>query len=167
MRQQISPEQIIVQQPGEAMQELTDLSRREFGKLALAALAGISAGTTLAVAEDKKPEPEKNPLLGDVHVCRGINTCKGKGADKKNSCAGTSQCATAAHHGCGSQNQCKGQGGCGAHPGENTCKEQGECSVPMHSSAWKKARSRYEELMKAAGKKFGKAPPPKKSASAS
>jgi hypothetical protein len=153
------------------MQELTDLSRRDFGKLALAALAGISAGATLAAADDskdgkkddKKPAPEKNPLLGDLHVCRGINTCKGKGADKKNSCAGTGQCATAAHHGCGSQNQCKGQGGCGSHPGENTCKEQGECSVPMHASAWKRARARYEELMKASGKNFGPAPSAKKS----
>ena len=32
----------------------------------------------------------------------------------------------------------------------------------MHSSAWKKARARYEELMKQAGKKFGKAPDAKK-----
>jgi hypothetical protein len=145
------------------MQELTDLSRRDFGKLALAALAGISAGATSGLADDKKSAAEKSPLLNDSHVCRGLNTCKGKGADKKNSCAGTGQCATAAQHGCGSQNQCKGQGGCGARPGENTCKEQGECSVPLHSSAWKKARTRYEELMKASGKKFGKAPSPKKS----
>jgi hypothetical protein len=72
------------------------------------------------------------------------------------------QCATAAKHGCGSQNECKGQGGCGEHPGENTCKGQGECSVPMHSSAWKKARARYEVLMKQADKKFGKAPDAKK-----
>jgi hypothetical protein len=148
------------------MQELTDLSRRDFGKLALAALAGISAGATSALADDKKSAAEKSPLLNDPHVCRGLNTCKGKGADKKNSCAGTGQCATAAQHGCGSQNQCKGQGGCGSRPGENTCKEQGECSVPLHSSAWKKARARYEELMKASGKKFGKAPSPKKSGTA-
>jgi hypothetical protein len=151
---------------GRVMDGLIDLSRRDFGKLALAALAGISAGATVVGAEDKKAASEKSPLLNDPHVCRGLNTCKGKGADKKNSCAGTGQCATAAHHGCGSQNECKGQGGCGSHPGENACKEKGECSVPMHSSAWKKARARYEELMKAAGKKFGKAPSPKKSASA-
>jgi hypothetical protein len=149
------------------MQESTDLSRRDFGKLALAALAGISAGATVLAADDKKSAVAKSPLLSDPHACRGLNTCKGKGADKKNSCAGTGQCATAAHHGCGSQNECKGQGGCGAQPGENACKEKGECSVPMHASAWKKARARYEELMKTAGKKFGKAPSPKKSASAS
>ena len=148
------------------MHQWTDLNRRDFTKLALAALAGVSAGATALGADEKKATAEKNPLLSDPHVCRGINTCKGKGADKKNSCAGTGQCATAAHHGCGSQNECKGQGGCGAHPGENACKEKGECSVPMHKSAWKKARARYEELMKAAGKKFGDAPSPKKSASA-
>jgi hypothetical protein len=149
------------------MPDLSDLSRRHFGKLTLAALAGMSAGVSaIARAEDKKV-PQKSPLLSDPHVCRGLNTCKGKGADKKNSCAGTGQCATVASHVCGSQNQCKGQGGCGAHPGENTCKEQGECSIPLHSSAWKKARARYEELMKADGKKFGKAPAPKKTSSAS
>lgn len=146
------------------MQDQIDVSRRDFGKLALAALAGMSAGAATVAAADDKKAGEKNPLLSDPHVCRGLNTCKAKGADKKNSCAGTGQCATAAKHGCGSQNQCKGQGGCGAHPGENTCKEQGECSVPLHSSAWKKARARYEELMKAAGKKFGKAPEAKKKA---
>jgi hypothetical protein len=85
--------------------------------------------------------------------------------DKKNTCAGTGQCATASKHACGGQNECKGQGGCGERPGENACKEKGECSVPLHSSAWKKARARYEELMKAGGKKFGSAPDAKKKAS--
>jgi len=36
--------------------------------------------------------------------------------------------------------------------------------VPLHSSAWKKARAHYEELMKASGKKFGNAPDAKKKA---
>ena len=144
------------------MQDGNDISRRDFAKLTLAAVAGMVAGSqSILAADDKKGE--KNPLLGDPHVCRGLNTCKGKGADKKNSCAGTGQCATAAKHSCGTANECKGQGGCGERPGENTCKGQGDCSVPLHGSAWKKARSRYEELMKAAGKKFGKAPPAKKS----
>jgi hypothetical protein len=144
------------------MHDQTDLSRRNFGKLALAALAGISAGASVAARADDKKPAEKSPLLNDPHVCRGLNTCKAKGVDKKNSCSGTGQCATVSKHVCGSQNQCKGQGGCGARPGENTCKEQGECSIPLHTSAWKKARARYEELMKAEGKKFGSAPRPKK-----
>jgi hypothetical protein len=143
------------------MQHDTDLSRREFGKLSLAALAGVCAGAHAAWGADAKKK-DKNPLLGDKHVCRGINTCKGKGADKKNSCAGTGQCAIAKEHTCGAGNECKGQGGCGEHPGENACKGQGDCHVPLQSSAWKKARKRFEELMKADGKKFGKAPPAKK-----
>jgi anaerobic selenocysteine-containing dehydrogenase len=144
------------------MQDLSDISRRDFGKLTLAAMAGMCAGAASTEAADAKKEDVKNPLLSDPHVCRGLNTCKAKGVDKKNTCAGLGQCATAAKHGCGAQNQCKGQGGCGSHPGENACKEQGECSVPLHSSAWKKARARYEELMKAGGKKFGPAPEAKK-----
>jgi hypothetical protein len=145
------------------MPDRLDLSRRDFGKLALAALAGMTAGAaTLAVAGDKK-DALKNPLFSDPHACRGLNTCKGKGAGKKNACAGMGQCATAAKHACGSQNACKGQGGCGEHPAENACKGQGDCSIPLRATAWKKARARYEELMKAAGKKFGKAPAAKKS----
>jgi hypothetical protein len=144
------------------MADHLDLSRRDFGKLTLAALAGMAAGAATVAGADDKTAALKNPLFSDPHVCRGLNTCKGKGAGKKNACAGMGQCATAAKHGCGSQNECKGQGGCGEHPGENTCKGQGECSVPMHSSAWKKARARYEVLMKQADKKFGKAPDAKK-----
>jgi hypothetical protein len=147
------------------MQDQNDLSRRDFARLTLAAVAGMCAGagavSNSTLAADAK-KGEKNPLLGDPHVCRGLNSCKGKGTDKKNSCAGTGQCATAAKHGCGAQNECKGQGGCSEKPGENACKGQGECSVPLHGSAWKKARKRYEELMKAAGKKFGKSPAAKK-----
>ena len=112
------------------MPDRLDLSRRDFGKLTLAALAGMAAGTATVALADDKTAALKNPLFSDPHVCRGLNTCKGKGAGKKNACAGMGQCATAAKHGCGSQNECKGQGGCGEHPGENTCKGQGECSVP-------------------------------------
>jgi hypothetical protein len=144
------------------MPDRLDLSRRDFGKLTLAALAGMAAGAATVAGADDKTAALKNPLLSDPHVCRGLNTCKAKGAGKKNSCAGTGQCATTAKHGCGAQNACKGQGGCGEHPGENACKGQGDCSTPLHSSAWKKARARYEELMKQAGKKFGKAPDAKK-----
>lgn len=146
------------------MSRESDLNRRDFGKLSLAALAGMYAGTRSANGADEKgKDKKKNPLLTDKHVCRGLNTCKQKGADKKNSCAGTGSCAVAAAHTCGGGNECKGQGGCGQHPGENQCKGQGECNVPLQPAVWKKARKRFEELMKADGKKFGKAPaPPKK-----
>ena len=142
----------------------SELSRRDFQKLAAAALGGLLAGVGLGQAEedkkdkDKPKDPKKNPLLQEPHVCRGLNTCKGKGADKKNSCAGTGSCATAEKHTCHASNACKGQGGCGAHPGENACKGQGECAVPLKANTWTKARKRYEELMKAAGKSFGAAP---------
>jgi len=142
------------------MSNESDLNRRDFGKLTLAVLAGVCSGVGRSLAADTKP---KSPLLGDKHVCRGINTCRGKGADKKNSCVGMGQCATAKQHSCGGQNECKGQGGCGEHPGENACKGQGSCAVPMeHHDAWKKARARFEALMTAEKKKFGKAPPPPK-----
>jgi hypothetical protein len=139
------------------MHDPTSLSRRDFAKLSVAALAGLSfAGSASFAADGKKSE--KNPLLSDPHVCRGLNTCKGKGADKKNSCAGTGTCATVKSHTCGGSNECKGQGGCGEKPGENACKGQGDCHVPLAKDAWKKARKRFEVLMKADSKKFGAAP---------
>jgi hypothetical protein len=144
------------------MHDPQDLSRRDFGKLSVAALAGLSLGGGTSFAADDKATT-KNPLLSDPHVCRGLNTCKTKGADKKNSCAGTGTCATAKSHPCGAGNECKGQGGCGEKPGENACKGQGDCHVPLAKDAWKKARKRFEVLMKADNKKFGKAPKAKTS----
>ena len=144
-----------------------NLSRREFSKLSAAAFGGMVAGTTLTAselfAEDKEIE---------VHVCRGLNSCKGNGGCKtanneckgKNACAGQGACATAKAHACAGANDCKGQGGCGATPGEHTCKGKGKCAVPLKDKAWKVARARFEARMKKAGKKFGPAPPkPKKS----
>jgi len=142
--------------------EKSDLNRRDFQRLAAAAVGGLLAGASLnsaALGADEKKK--KNPLLVEPHVCRGLNTCKGKAADKKNACAGQGACATAKAHTCHAQNECRGQGGCGAKPGENECKEKGECGVPLSSGAWRKARKRFEELMKAEGKKVGPAPPKK------
>jgi len=150
------------------MHDSTPLNRRDFGKLSVAALAGLALadGATTNGADDKKSDDKKtakNPLLSDPHVCRGLNTCKGKGADKKNSCAGTGTCATVKSHACGGSNECKGQGGCGEKQGENSCKGQGDCHVPLAKDIWKKARKRFEVLMKADHKKFGDAPKPKAS----
>jgi hypothetical protein len=146
--------------------ENSELNRRDFQRLTAAAMGGLLAGaaiggTASAADEAPKKDKEKNPILGEPHVCRGINMCKGLGADKKNACAGQGACATAAHHLCHYKNECRGQGGCGAKPGENECKGKGECGVPMSSGAWKKCRARFEELMKAEGKKVGPAPPKK------
>jgi len=138
-----------------------NLDRRNFTKLAAAALGGMVAGASVAMAADDKkaaPKKDENPLLNDKHICRGLNTCKGKGKDKKNDCAGRGTCAVAKAHTCHGSNDCKGQGGCGEHPGENTCKGKGECNVPLKDKTWTKARKRFEALMKEEKKDFGPAP---------
>lgn len=139
----------------------SNVSRRDFNQLAAAAFGGLMLGAAGVRAEDKKDG--ESLLLKEPHVCRGLNTCKGLDATKKNSCAGTGECATAKPHECKGHNECKGQGGCGAKPGENTCKEMGECAVPLSEKTWKTARKNFETAMKKAGKKFGDAPKPKKS----
>ena len=147
--------------------EKSDLNRRDFQRLTAAAVGGLLAGAAIggsaSGADDKKDkvprkDKKKNPILGEPHVCRGINMCKGLGTDKKNACAGQGTCATAKAHLCHFKNECRGQGGCGAKPGENECKQKGECGVPLSSGAWKKARARFEALMKKEGKKVGPAP---------
>lgn len=137
----------------------TQINRREFERLTAAALGGMLLGAGAArAAEDDEDDDGKSLLLKEPHVCRGLNTCKGKGADKKNACAGQGACATAKKHDCSGQNACKGQGGCGQHVGENSCEGKGGCSVPLMDKAWKKTRKRFEDLMKKEGKKVGPAP---------
>ena len=139
-----------------------NLNRRDFTRLTAAAFSGLVVGSGRLLADEKKDEVSL--LLKEPHVCRGLNTCKGVGAGKKNACAGMGVCATAKHHECATMNECKGQGGCGAKPGENACKGMGDCAVPLSEKAWKTARKNFEAAMKKAGKKFGDAPvPPKKS----
>jgi hypothetical protein len=131
-----------------------DLSRRNFGKLSAAALGGMLAAGSMtgsAFALDKKPESPKEGM----HVCRGLNACKGQGADGKNDCAGQGACSTVEKHGCKGDNACKNQGGCGEHPGENACKGMGNCHVPLDAKGWKKARANFEAKMKKDGKPFG------------
>jgi hypothetical protein len=147
------------------------LTRRQLTRLALAALGGLVAGCgknakpspqggASPSTEKDSSKPESSPsILSDPHICRGINTCKNKGkTGTTNECAGQGHCATAAAHDCNGQNECRGQGGCGEHPGENECKGRGACEVPLSDKTWPKARAKFEEVMKAAGKKFGPAP---------
>ena len=141
------------------------MNRRDFTRLAAAALGGVMAGAKLAAADDKVEKPKPKPkdkdkplLLQEPHVCRGLNTCKGKGFGGKNDCAGQGACATAATHTCGGDNDCAGLGGCGEKPGENKCKGMGDCHVPLSDKSWDKARKNFEAAMKKAEKKFGDAP---------
>src|SRR5947207_56731 len=97
----------------------SELTRRDFQKLTAAAIGGLLAGAgsgqvVFAADDAPKKDPKKNALLGEPHVCRGINMCKSLGSTKDNACAGQGQCATAKAHTCHFQNECRGQGGCGA-----------------------------------------------------
>lgn len=125
---------------------------------------GGSAPTAdlMAIQEiDAKAPPEIKPslLLEEPHTCCGLNTCKGRAKDGKNACLGQGTCATAKGHVCQAQNDCKGQGGCGEYPGQNACDGKGACAVPLKRETWPKARKRFEELVKLAGKAVGGPPP--------
>jgi hypothetical protein len=135
------------------------LSRRDFSRLTMTAFGGVLLGTTLAgSAAEKDAKHDPALLLQDKHVCRGLNTCKGKGKGGDNSCAGMGNCAIAEAHSCKGENACKGQGGCGEYPGQNSCKGLGSCEVPLKEKTWKTARKAFEAQMKKAGKTFGDAP---------
>ncbi len=137
------------------------MSRRDFQRLTAAAFGGVVGGSVLLRRGFAADDAAKS-LLDEPHVCRGLNTCKGKGgcgATKgKNGCAGQGGCATAMKHTCKGDNACKGQGGCGENPGENSCKSKGSCAVPLSDKAWGKARANFEAAMKKAGKTVGPAP---------
>src|SRR5882724_5627477 len=116
----------------------TALSRRDFGKLTMAAFGGMVLGTALAGhAAEGADTHDPSLLLGEKHVCRGLNTCKGKAKGGDNSCAGMGNCATVDAH---------------------SCKSHGSCEVPLKKKAWKAARKAFEKQMKTAGKTFGEAP---------
>jgi len=151
----------------------TDLSRRDFSKLTMAALGGMVAGTAIGCgggdeAEKTTPADTGTPdeeaktdvalLLEEPHVCRGLNTCEGKGASGENACAGQGACATAEAHSCHAENTCKGQGGCGATAGINSCKETGDCGVPLKEDTWTKVRDAFEKAMAGKDKTVGEAP---------
>jgi hypothetical protein len=139
-----------------------ELTRRQFQKMAMAALGGLVVGAGLAHSDDKKEvkpkDPKKELLLQEPNICRGLNICKTMGKGGKNDCAGMSACATAKAHTCAGENDCAGLGGCGEMPGENKCKAMGKCKVPLKDEAWTAARKRFETVMKKAEKKFGDAP---------
>lgn len=110
-------------------------------KLAAAAFAGLigvsmmTAGCAYAddsmehMAMEKSAQPAK-----EKHACKGMNSCKGLGADGKNECKGHGSCRTdidesaapaKEKHACKGLNSCKGQGA----DGKNECKGKGSCKT--------------------------------------
>jgi hypothetical protein len=83
--------------------------------------------------------PPQLPVVPtELHICAGLNACKGQGKSGGNMCAGTGDCATAVNSNCHGNNNCRGQGACGGGgslgsqqtgPGENLCRGKGSCYV--------------------------------------
>jgi hypothetical protein len=116
----------------------------------------------------------------ELHVCMGLNACKGHDRTGVNNCAGTGSCATAEQHNCQTLNNCRGQGGCGLYgdakqqenPGNNDCAWQGSCAVPIQAerfstlgenkgkSTWLLARQLFEQRMAKANRNVGPSPYP-------
>jgi hypothetical protein len=162
----------------------SDLNRRDFHKLSMAALGGLVTGTMAGCSREQPTPPVdagaptgtsavssgEAPAAGaelteaqvilttEPHVCRGLNTCMNKGKSGENACAGQGTCHTANAHTCHYENKCKGQGGCGESYGQNACAMKGECAVPLNDGTWKKARAAFEAAMKAKGNEVGAAP---------
>ena len=67
------------------------MNRRKF--LMASAVAGIVAGSSMLLADEKPKKAAK-------HDCKGKNECKGQGGCK------------ASANGCKGKNECKGNGGC-------------------------------------------------------
>jgi hypothetical protein len=122
------------------------LDRRDFHRLTTAALGGLAAGAMLGCSsEPAGPSVEVTPTRGpEIHLCRGLNECKGQGKGGENACRGQGACATAAAAACGGNNECKGLGGCGETVGANECKGQGGCHIPLMKGAWETLRKRKE-----------------------
>ena len=117
-------------------------------------------GSGAAHITDSEATHDVAYMIEEPHVCRGLNTCEGKGQGGENACGGQGACATATAHTCHTHNECKGQGGCGDFPGQNACKGQGECAVPLSEPTWETARAAFEKAMQAAGNTVGAAPGP-------
>lgn len=68
-------------------------------KLALAALTGLLGTSILAAGvahatDGEKMEKAAAASVKEKHACKGLNSCKGKGADGKNECKGKGSCRT-------------------------------------------------------------------------
>ncbi len=133
------------------------IDRRRFHELTAAALGGLATGAVVGCGGGDGAKDD-GKAVADVHLCRGLNDCKGKGKGGDNACRGQGACATAKEHSCGGQNECKGLGGCGENVGANDCKTKGGCQVPLMDSAWEKLRKRKEQEWKGKQAEFSDAP---------
>ena len=133
-----------------------DLNRREFNTLAAAAFGGVIAGTVAGCGKktgktDKtdKKTPGGDNVAGkdaDLHACKGLNTCQGKGKEGDNKCGGLgTTCATTKDHSCHKENDCSGQGGCDGKAGTNDCKGQGGCESPVVKGKWAAAKDAFDK----------------------
>lgn len=139
------------------------MDRRDFHKLTAAAMGGLAAGSILGCSSepqggDGSGVEATQAAAGDVHLCRGLNECKGQGKGGENACRGQGACATAKEHGCHQQNECKGLGGCGETAGANECKGHGNCSVPLMEGAWETLRKKKEKEWGGKDVEFSAAP---------
>lgn len=124
------------------------------------------------------------PPVVELHICQGLNSCKGHGADGSGTEAGNGDCATVSHV-CQGANNCRGQGACGFPgssskdkanskdtfiPGANACSGLGGCQAPISvyqvfasgplegKYVWCTARKLFEERMNKVGLPFADAP---------
>ncbi|MFC4465743.1 hypothetical protein ACFPH6_14620 [Streptomyces xiangluensis] len=151
----------------------------------LETIEAMRAGGTLGRARRRMASESGGPRAGaaelqkitELHVCMGLNACKGHDRDGTAPMAGMGRCATVLHV-CHGANECRGQGGCGytgpdaelARPGTQACRENGSCASPINvsrvfaggplkgKSVWKLARQLFEARMYEAGIPFGPAP---------
>lgn len=137
----------------------TPIDRRDFHRFTAAALSGLASGAVGCKQKADDPQPAAVTVAkSEVHLCRGLNDCKGLGKEGKNECRGQGSCATAKDHSCGGQNECKGLGGCGDTVGSNECKGQGGCHVPLMTDAWDKLRKQKESVWAEKKLEFGPSP---------
>jgi hypothetical protein len=137
----------------------------------------------IAGAERTEGKPEEGlggssgTAVLELHVCRGLNACKGHDVHGEAPMAGMGECATVQHV-CHGEGACRGQGGCGyagsdyqqSRPADQSCAMNGSCAAPINESrvfsagpykgksVWKRARAIFEARMYESGVPFGPAP---------
>ncbi|MFF7993551.1 hypothetical protein ACFZDG_27645 [Kitasatospora xanthocidica] len=145
--------------------------------LLLGGEAGRQRHLAATEAGPLRTEPAELQEAVELHVCMGLNACKGHGHGESGEMAGMGECATVFHV-CHGANECRAQGGCGysgsdaeqAVPGDQNCRWNGSCASPINesrvhaagpyrgTSVWKRARKIFEHRMYEAGVPFGPAP---------